>query len=77
MYVRVSSKEQEQGFSIPAQRQLLKDYAEREGIHVVQEFEDVETAKRAGRTAFGGEARRVEQADRRAARQAFLIEARL
>src|SRR3954453_18152250 len=40
MYVRVSSKEQEQGFSIPAQRQLLKDYAEREGIHVVQEFED-------------------------------------
>src|SRR6187401_2569587 len=52
MYVRVSSKEQEQGFSIPAQRQLLKDYAEREGIHVVQEFEDVETAKRSGRTSF-------------------------
>ena len=52
MYVRVSSKEQEQGFSIPAQRQLLNDYAEREGIHVVQEFEDVETAKRAGRTSF-------------------------
>jgi DNA invertase Pin-like site-specific DNA recombinase len=52
MYVRVSSKEQEQGFSIPAQRQLLKDYAERKGIHVVQEFEDVETAKRAGRTSF-------------------------
>ena len=52
MYVRVSSKEQEQGFSIPAQRQLLKDYAEREGIHVVQEFEDVETAKRTGRTSF-------------------------
>ena len=37
---------------LPAQRQLLKDYAEREGIHVVQEFEDVETAKRAGRTSF-------------------------
>jgi DNA invertase Pin-like site-specific DNA recombinase len=52
-YVRVSSKEQEQGFSIPAQRQLLTEYAEREGLHVVQEFEDVETAKRAGRTAFG------------------------
>jgi DNA invertase Pin-like site-specific DNA recombinase len=52
-YVRVSSKEQEQGFSIPAQRQLLSEYAEREGIHVVQEFEDVETAKRAGRTSFG------------------------
>lgn len=52
MYVRVSSKEQEQGFSIPAQRQLLTEYAQREGIHVLQEFEDVETAKRAGRTAF-------------------------
>jgi DNA invertase Pin-like site-specific DNA recombinase len=52
-YVRVSSKEQEQGFSIPAQRQLLTEYAEREGLHVVEEFEDVETAKRAGRTAFG------------------------
>ncbi len=46
MYVRVSSKEQEQGFSIPAQRQLLTEYAQRESIHVVQEFEDVETAKR-------------------------------
>jgi hypothetical protein len=34
------------------QRQLLSDDALREGIHVVQEFEDVETAKRAGRTAF-------------------------
>jgi len=53
MYVRVSSKEQEQGFSIPAQRQLLNEYAQREGIHVVQEFEDVETAKRAGRSSFG------------------------
>jgi DNA invertase Pin-like site-specific DNA recombinase len=53
MYVRVSSKEQEQGFSIPAQRQLLTEYADREGLHVLQEFEDVETAKRAGRTSFG------------------------
>lgn len=53
LYVRVSSKEQEQGFSIPAQRQLLNEYAQREGIHVVQEFEDVETAKRAGRSSFG------------------------
>ena len=52
-YVRVSSKEQEQRFSIPAQRQLLTEYAEREGIHVVQEFGDIETAKRAGRTSFG------------------------
>jgi DNA invertase Pin-like site-specific DNA recombinase len=53
VYVRVSSKDQEQGFSIPAQRKLLTDYAAQLGLHIVQQFEDVETAKRAGRTAFG------------------------
>src|SRR5229473_6884810 len=53
LYVRVSSKDQEQGFSIPAQRQLLIDYAAQKGFKIVQQFEDVETAKRAGRTAFG------------------------
>ncbi len=54
MYVRVSSKDQEkEGFSIPAQRKLLKAYAEEHGIHVVEEFEDVETAKESGRSGFG------------------------
>ena len=53
LYVRVSSKEQEQGFSIPAQRKLLTEYARQLGLSVVRDFEDVETAKRAGRTAFG------------------------
>src|SRR6266851_2863464 len=52
LYVRVSSKDQEQGFSIPAQRQLLTDYAAQKGFKIVQQFEDVETAKRAGRTSF-------------------------
>ena len=53
LYVRVSSKEQErEGFSIPAQRKLLAEYAIQHGFDVVQEFEDVETAKRVGRTAF-------------------------
>ena len=50
----MSSKEQErEGVSIPAQRKLLKEYARTEGLHVVREFEDIETAKRAGRSAFG------------------------
>ena len=36
MYVRVSSKEQEQGFSIPAQRKLLIEYAEgQHGLNIV------------------------------------------
>jgi site-specific DNA recombinase len=53
LYVRVSSKEQEkEGFSIPAQRRLLADYGIQHGLEIVKEFEDVETAKRVGRTAF-------------------------
>ena len=46
MYARVSSKEQEkEEFSIPAQLKLLRDYAQPEGIRVVEEYVDVETAK--------------------------------
>ncbi len=54
LYARVSSKEQDkEGFSIPAQLTLLRDYARTEGLRVAQEYVDVETAKQAGRTNFG------------------------
>jgi len=54
IYARVSSKEQEkEGFSIPAQLKLLKEYAAAQGFKVAQEYVDVETAKATGRTAFG------------------------
>jgi DNA invertase Pin-like site-specific DNA recombinase len=54
IYVRVSSKEQEkEGFSIPAQLKLLKEYAAANGFAVAQEYVDVETAKQTGRAAFG------------------------
>src|SRR5438477_242257 len=54
LYARVSSKDQEQeGFSIPAQQRLLRDYAATNGIVIVQEFVDAETARRAGREGFG------------------------
>jgi site-specific DNA recombinase len=54
IYARVSSKEQEkEGFSIPAQLKLLKEYAVANGFMVAQEYVDVETAKHSGRTAFG------------------------
>ena len=54
IYARVSSKEQEkEGFSIPAQLKLLKEYAAANGFMVAQEYVDVETAKQSGRTAFG------------------------
>lgn len=53
IYARVSSKDQESdGFSIPSQLKLLRDYALTQGFHVVREFVDVETAKAAGRKQF-------------------------
>jgi site-specific DNA recombinase len=54
IYARVSSKEQEkEGFSIPAQLKLLKEYASANGFAVAQDYIDVETAKQTGRAAFG------------------------
>ena len=54
IYARVSSKDQErEGFSIPAQTQLLRGYAANRDLTVLKEFVDVETAKQAGRTGFG------------------------
>jgi site-specific DNA recombinase len=54
LYARVSSKEQDkEGFSIPAQLKLLKEYAAAQGFRVAQEYIDIETAKETGRSAFG------------------------
>jgi site-specific DNA recombinase len=53
IYTRVSSKEQEkEGFSIAAQQKLLQIYASENQLNIVREFQDVETAKQAGRTGF-------------------------
>jgi site-specific DNA recombinase len=54
IYARVSSKEQErEGFSIPAQLELLREYAKRNGLEIAQEYSEAETAKTAGRERFG------------------------
>jgi DNA invertase Pin-like site-specific DNA recombinase len=54
LYVRVSSKGQEkEGFSIPAQLKLLRNYGQTQGFQIVREFRDVETAKKSGREGFG------------------------
>ena len=54
LYARVSSREQEQeGYSIPAQLRLLREYAAKHAFTIAQEFRDVETAKTTGRRAFG------------------------
>ena len=53
LYARVSSREQErEGFSIPAQQAVLKKYANDNGFAIIEEFIDVETAKKSGRAAF-------------------------
>ncbi|MBU4185644.1 MAG: recombinase family protein [Proteobacteria bacterium] len=52
LYARVSSKEQEDGFSIPAQLKLIKEYAVKNKLKIIKEFIDVETAKQAGRSNF-------------------------
>jgi DNA invertase Pin-like site-specific DNA recombinase len=53
IYASVSSKDQEDGFSIPAQLKLLREYALKQGIKIICEFVGVETAKGAGRKQFG------------------------
>src|SRR5215203_1491846 len=54
LYARVSSKDQErEGFSIPPQKKLLREYAREQGLTILQEFVDIETAKQAGRGGFG------------------------
>ncbi|MDD3593349.1 MAG: recombinase family protein [Candidatus Gastranaerophilales bacterium] len=53
IYARVSSEEQEkEGFSIPAQIDLLKNYAKKNNIEIVKTFEESQTAKQAGRIKF-------------------------
>src|SRR3954471_14695076 len=52
LYARVSGPEQELGYSIPAQQELLRAYARDKGMSVEQEFVDVETAKEIGRPGF-------------------------
>lgn len=62
LYARVSSKEQEkEGFSIQAQTKLLREYAERHGMQIVEEFTDAETAKKAGRINFLAMAERLKK----------------
>lgn len=52
-YVRVSSKEQEQhGYSPQAQKRLLWSFARENGFHIVEDFQEAETAKKKGRPAF-------------------------
>jgi site-specific DNA recombinase len=53
IYARVSSREQErEGYSIPAQIQLLQEYTKKHKLNVLKIFEEAETAKEIGRKQF-------------------------
>ena len=53
IYARVSSREQErEGYSIPAQIQLLQEYTKKHKLNVLEIFEEAETAKEIGRKQF-------------------------
>ncbi len=52
LYIRVSSKEQAEGFSLEAQLSALQEYAIKHEIEILQEYKDTETAKQAGRKSF-------------------------
>ena len=72
LYARVSSREQErEGFSIPAQRELLQSYASDNGLTIVEEFVDIETAKATGRIEFG---KMLKYLKRRAKAPVILVE---
>src|SRR5262249_30267259 len=50
----VSSKDQERdGFSVPAQQKLLRQYGRDQVLTILREFVDIETAKQTGRSGFG------------------------
>jgi site-specific DNA recombinase len=61
LYARVSSKEQESGYSIPAQQELLRQYADQLGLTIEREFTDAETAKDSGRHEFNAMMRYLAQ----------------
>ena len=53
LWIRVSDKgQEEQGFSLPVQERLLRDYAGSEGFGITAVFEYVETSKISGQRGF-------------------------
>ncbi len=52
-YARVSTtRQEEEGFSVPAQLDLLREYAAENGYRIVNEFTEAKTAKAEGRSRF-------------------------
>ena len=52
LLARVSSKEQEEGQSIPAQERRLREYAERKGLIIDEVFKIIESSTKDTRKEF-------------------------
>lgn len=52
LLARVSSKEQEEGQSIPAQERRLREYSERKGLAIVKVFKITESSTKNTRKEF-------------------------
>ena len=52
IFTRVSTKEQEEGYSIDAQLTRLKAYCERKSLEIIKEFSIVESSTRGERKLF-------------------------
>ena len=52
IYTRVSSKEQEEGFSLDAQEEILRKYANAKEFQITHEYREVHSAKAPGRPKF-------------------------
>lgn len=51
-YIRVSSQKQGEGVSLEAQKDAIVEFASREGLNIIQWFEEKETAAKSGRPQF-------------------------
>lgn len=72
VYARVSTKDQKrEGYSIPAQLRILREYALKNKLTIVKEFLETESAGKAGRTAFGS---MVDLIESKKSIQAILVE---
>lgn len=63
IYARVSSKEQEEGGSIPYQLNICQEYAEKNDLDVMLEFVETKTAGKAGREQFNRMLEALKQPD--------------
>ena len=62
-YIRVSTVKQGEGVSLEAQRDAITDFAGRRNLHIIEWFEEKETAAKKGRPVFNRMVSRLKRGD--------------